>query len=149
MKRKTKLPVRRAAGGVVYAFDPGGELRLLLIRDKQGRWTLPKGHLEPGESAEHAALREVREETGIEAELGPHVGNISYPLYKKGVHQKKHVSFFLMRAELHEPTPQTDEGISAAEWMPSAQALTLAGYPLIRETIERALRLLFPLERGA
>jgi len=75
-KGKSKLPplpplppLRRAAGGVV--IDDEG---LILLREPTGHhngyvWTLPKGGIDPGETREEAALREVREETGIEAEI--------------------------------------------------------------------------------
>jgi 8-oxo-dGTP pyrophosphatase MutT (NUDIX family) len=50
MQPGTDLTMKRAAGCIVYRYD-GGALLILLILDKYGRWTLPKGHLEPGESA--------------------------------------------------------------------------------------------------
>ena len=58
------------AGGVVFKAD-GGETRYLLVRANSPaeEWVLPKGHIEPGETAEDAALREVREETGVVAEI--------------------------------------------------------------------------------
>ena len=59
--------IKRAAGCVVYARDAAGALSLLLIHDQYDCWTIPKGHLEDGESDAEAAVREVWEETGIHA----------------------------------------------------------------------------------
>lgn len=67
-----------AAGGVVVRRDGGGARVAIVHRPKYEDWTLPKGKLEPGESFEQAALREVEEETGLRCELGPELGSTSY-----------------------------------------------------------------------
>ncbi len=54
------------AGGIVYRRDDKGRIEILLIQDAKNRWTIPKGHIEEGESAKHAAGREVKEETGLQ-----------------------------------------------------------------------------------
>jgi 8-oxo-dGTP diphosphatase len=137
------LPVKRAAGCIVYRYDEAGAPLVLLIHDKYNRWTLPKGHLKPGESEEAAASREVLEETGIDGELGPLVGRIAYiARSKSGALRHKEVAFFLMRAASAEATPQDDEGIRAAEWHAPAQALALIGYPQVRDVLAQALQML-------
>ena len=77
-----------SAGGVVYRLDAGHAV-FLLIRDSYQNWGFPKGHLESGERAEDAAVREVREETGIGAELigerTPRVGDPIPLLRPEGV----------------------------------------------------------------
>lgn len=72
-------PVVRAAGGVVVRRQPdGGRLIAVVHRPKYQDWTFPKGKLQPGESDEQTALREVREETGLGCELGLDLGSVRY-----------------------------------------------------------------------
>ena len=142
MSHESNRPVRRAAGCVVYRYAGASAPLLLLIHDKYGRWTLPKGHLKDGESEEAAAAREVYEETGISGELGPLVGRIDYVIFKKGAPHDKRVAFFLMRAAGDSLVPQADEGIGAADWLAPSTALALVGYPQVRDILARALRIL-------
>lgn len=53
------------AGGVVFRRGTGGGIEILLIQDAKERWTIPKGHIEEGESARETAAREIREEAGL------------------------------------------------------------------------------------
>jgi len=70
--------VVQAAGGVVWRRGPGGLEILLVHRPKYDDWSLPKGKLDPGESSEEAALREVEEETGIRCSLGDELSPVTY-----------------------------------------------------------------------
>lgn len=66
-------------GGVVVRTETNGELRVLLVRSKDGaHWVLPKGRIEPGETARQAAIREVREESGVVGEVVGELGVDSY-----------------------------------------------------------------------
>lgn len=53
------------AGGIVFRRGVGGQVEMLLIQDAKGRWSIPKGHVEEGETAQETALREIGEEAGI------------------------------------------------------------------------------------
>ena len=133
---------KRAAGCVVYRHDAAGALMILLIHDKYGQWTLPKGHLKDGESEPAAAVREVLEETGLTGALGPLVGRIDYTVRaKRGAVRPKQVAFFLMRAASATATPQADEGIAAADWFAPDEALARIGYPQVRDILARALQM--------
>src|SRR5277367_6513859 len=67
-----------SAGGVVYRRDASGDFEVVLVRPAgRDSWVLPKGHLEPGESIAEAALREAREETGLEVSIARPLGEVA------------------------------------------------------------------------
>lgn len=112
------VTIERAAGGVVVRVRDG-ELQVLLIDDRYGRVSFPKGHLEPGESWEVAAIREVEEETGISARIIGSLGRLEYPIERAGRPIRKQVRLYLMEAvdsEI-EPTAQLEE-LPGAYFMP-------------------------------
>lgn len=132
----------RAAGAVVHTHGPDGSLRVLLIKDRYGAWTLPKGHLKPNERPEDAAIREIAEETGITCAIERPLAQIHYPVYKNGVWRTKEVTYFLARAAYDPPVPATDEGITAALWVSADEALTRISYDQVRDVTRRAIELL-------
>jgi 8-oxo-dGTP pyrophosphatase MutT (NUDIX family) len=134
-------PTKRAAGCVVYRYADGTPV-VLLIHDKYGCWTLPKGHLKPGEREEHAAVREVSEETAVEGTLGPLIGRIAYTVAKSDALREKQVAFFLLCAAGDQATPQAEEGIGAAEWFAPDVALALIDYPQVRDVLARAIEMM-------
>jgi 8-oxo-dGTP diphosphatase len=135
-------PIVRAAGGVVYSYDPEGALTLLLIRDRHNAWTLPKGHLEAGEDDEGAAVREIAEETGITCVIERPIARVRYPVYKRGVWRDKEVAYFLARARHLPPIPAEDEGIVVAAWVSPRTALSTLTYRQVRGVVEKALVIL-------
>ncbi|MEN9938421.1 MAG: hypothetical protein RLZZ387_5000 [Chloroflexota bacterium] len=132
-----------AAGCVAYRRDAAGAPLVLMIEDQYGRWTLPKGHLEPGEGAAEAAQRETEEETGVSGELGPLVGEITYPVTRRsGETYTKRVAFYLLRAAGDALALQAEEGISAAGWLTPEEALARNGYEDMRGLLVRAVELI-------
>lgn len=130
-----------AAGCVVFA-PVDGRTCVLLILDQYGKWTFPKGHLEAGEQAADAAVREVYEETGIRGTLGAHVATIYYDVInKKGVSVRKQVDFFVMTTSQTQVTLQAEEGIHASAWLSHADALTRIGYAQHRDVLIQAQQL--------
>jgi len=103
-----------AAGGLVKNSDN----RLLFIK-RSGRWDLPKGHVEVGETPEDCAIREVTEECGIKPDRIVNKLSCSYHIYLYGdIYFLKTTHWFYMTyTGSHETTPQVEEGISAAEWI--------------------------------
>lgn len=101
-----------AAGGVVL----DGHGALLMIK-RNGRWDIPKGHIEHGETAVEAAVREVCEETGIGTPEAAEILTVTHHFYcLKGVWELKHTYWYLMRGD-GTGTPQTEEGIEAVRWI--------------------------------
>jgi 8-oxo-dGTP pyrophosphatase MutT (NUDIX family) len=127
-----------SAGGVVYRLD--GRVPLyLLIRDSYQNWGFPKGHLESGERAEDAALREVREETGIDdVTLRGAIDTIDWYFRFRGRLIHKVCHFFLMETLQVETSPQRTEGITACQWVSYDAAATVISYANARLVLRRA-----------
>ena len=104
-----------SAGGLVLRRHEAGFAALLIGRGMPRVWTLPKGHVEPRETAEQAALREVREETGCWGELITRLNEISYWFYVGKLKHHKAVTFFLMRY-LSGDTANHDHEVDEARW---------------------------------
>jgi len=138
--RPTAAPAARetSAGGIVYRLEEG-EPRYLLIRDSYRNWGFPKGHLEGAEGAESAALREVREETGL-ADVIVHapLDTIEWSFRFRGTLIHKVCHFFLMRAQSVRTRPQRAEGITACRWVPFEDAVRMVSYANAREVLRRA-----------
>lgn len=123
--RMTDTIIERAAGGLVVRRGIHG-LEVLLIEDAYGRVSFPKGHIEAGEKWEDAAVREVTEETGIEARIIAPLGRVEYPLEREGTPVRKQVRLFLMEEidEQDEPVHQQEE-IRGAYFRPWKEAEAL------------------------
>ena len=129
-----------SAGGVVYRNDDDAiELALAARRTRRGNlaWGLAKGAIEPGESEEQAAVREVLEETGLEVEVESDLGDIRYFYVWEGVRVRKRVHFFLMRATGGD-VAYHDAEMEDVRWFPLRTAIKRAAYKGEREVIERA-----------
>jgi 8-oxo-dGTP pyrophosphatase MutT (NUDIX family) len=134
-----KTRFEASAGGVVYRPGRGGhELVLAARRTRRGElaWGLPKGLIEKDEGAEATAVREVREETGIEAEIEEDLGEISYFYVWEGVRVKKSVRFYLMRATGGDVS-RHDHEMEEVTWFPVAEAPKVASFKSERALVER------------
>jgi 8-oxo-dGTP diphosphatase len=131
-----------SAGGVVLRLVEGS-LEVLLIAIKEGRvWSLPKGQVEIGERYPQTALREVKEETGIEARILASLGSIRYHFTVKDdatpTIVTKEVHHFLMGYEAGTPRPQKEE-VDEVEWVPVSEALRRLVHQNERDTLIRGL----------
>jgi ADP-ribose pyrophosphatase YjhB (NUDIX family) len=128
-----------SAGGVVVRGDECVVI-VPVKRSQDGKrvLALPKGHLDGDETAEQGATREVREETGVEAELVEPLGEAAYFYQRKGRRIHKRVRFFLFRYGSG-TTDDHDQEIEEARWMRLAEAAQKLTYAGEREMAARAL----------
>jgi len=141
-----KVQVRRefSAGGVVVRQLRGRPV-MAAIRPAgkpEGTWALPKGLIGPGERAELTALREVSEETGVEATPVEKLGDIRYVYTWAGERVFKVVSFFLFRyrsGRLGDIPADNAHEVAEARWLPLEEAPQLLAYKGEREMAAKAL----------
>lgn len=147
---RAKVPVRRevSAGGLVYRRSSDGELQFILIRPKGSEtWALPKGHIEKDESVETAAVREVREETGLEVARVEPLGEVSYIFSWRDqpeaslVRIFKRVHFFTMEYAGGDLSAHDGE-IDEVTWFPAEEAVRRATYKDERSLLEKAVAVL-------
>jgi 8-oxo-dGTP pyrophosphatase MutT (NUDIX family) len=133
--------VEISAGGLVYRWEKD-ELQVQMIQDRYGKITLPKGKMEPGETVEETALREILEETGISGRIIESIALITYQF----VHSKaglidKEVHYYLVEAIGGTIQAQVEE-IRGVEWLAPLEAWNqqkTAGYDNNEEVVRTGL----------
>lgn len=118
------------SGGIVFRMTKDQkDIELLLIQDSKGRWTIPKGHIEPGETAKMTARREVEEETGLR--------NISILTWLGKIHFKYRrgdklvlmtTQIYLIQAMDQRELPTGEKWMRGIRWFPFAEALDVIEY---------------------
>jgi 8-oxo-dGTP pyrophosphatase MutT (NUDIX family) len=130
-----------SAGGVIHRSNGDLTEVVLVHRRRPPLWALPKGTPDSGETLQETALREAREETGIQVEIEAPLRAIEYFFVRRGVRYHKTVHFFLMRptgGALDEHDAEFDE----ARWVQLEEARELLTYPTERLVVEEAAHLL-------
>jgi ADP-ribose pyrophosphatase YjhB (NUDIX family) len=141
-RRRLRTVDETSAGGLVVDRDTGTAAVIGRL-DRRGRllWSLPKGHIEAGETAEEAAVREVEEETGIIGRVVAPLGTIDFWFVAEDRRVHKTVHHFLLRALGGE---LSDEDVEVAEvaWVPLGELESRLAYADERRLIRRATELL-------
>lgn len=126
---------------MIYRSGPAGTEIVLAHRRSPTVWALPKGTPADDETLEETALRETREETGLEVTVEAPIDAIHYHFVRGSIRFRKTVHFYLMRTtggdlQLH------DREFDDVSWLPIAEAIELLTYPTERTVVERAAELI-------
>jgi 8-oxo-dGTP pyrophosphatase MutT (NUDIX family) len=130
-----------AAGGIVRRVVDGEVHIVLVHRPRYDDWSFPKGKLLEGESMVEAAIREVREETGMTAEIEADLGDTKYMYVWDEIRIRKTVHFFLMRHTGGDVDDRDDE-MEEIRWFPLERAIKRAAYRGERDMLVKASELL-------
>lgn len=138
-KIQTKLQF--SAGGVAFRKQ-GGQLEVVLISvGVDNRWQLPKGLVDTGESTEDAAVREVREEAGIDTELVERIDKVEYWYFSKEQSQRvryhKFVYFYLLRYKSGDVS-RHDHEVNEAQWVEIDDAIKMLAFDSEKLVVEKA-----------
>lgn len=136
------MPPVAAVGGVMYRKNRRKQIDILLIKKQHGFWTLPKGHVEAGESQSRAVRRELREETGISGTVEARVCSVSYVVLKQGIPRTKIVTYYLLHAKRGQLRPDKKERIVRVKWFPLEEAQRRVKRARVRHILEQAVALL-------
>ena len=134
-----------SAGGIVYRKHEG-EILYLAIKNAYGKWTFPKGKVDEPETWQEAAVREIREETGIEeAEILGELGEVKFTDKSGDSPIKKTIHFYLIKTEQEHTSPEPIK-VLEAKFMNEADLRAKIGYPNLIELIDKAVKIIGEIE---
>ena len=125
------------SGGIVFRLTTDRkDIEILLIQDSKGRWTIPKGHIEPGETAKMAARREIEEETGLKNfSVLTWLGKIHFKYRRADKLVLMTTQIYLVQSLDAREMPMGEKWMKGINWFPFAKALDLIEY----EDIEKLM----------
>lgn len=117
------------AGGVVFRRNKKNEVEILLIQDAKNRWTIPKGHIEEGETAKQTAQREITEETGLqEMQVMNWLGKINFRYRRQQSLVLMTTQIFLIKAKGNSDKLKKEEWMNGIGWFTANDALDKIEY---------------------
>ncbi len=134
------------SGGIVYRLDKDKKVEVLLIQDAKNRWTIPKGHVEPGEEPRQTAEREIQEETGLQdMEVLSWLGKVNFRYRRISTLVLMTMHVYLVKAKGNTDNLKPEEWLNGIKWFQVNDAidnmeyedinkLMLLGFRKIRES---------------
>ena len=125
------------AGGVIYRINSLGELEILLVADHFDRWTIPKGHIEEGETAQETAIREIGEEAGVH-QLEPicWLGKIHFRYRRENILVLMSTQIYLFKALGDTNDIQKEDWMNGIKWFSYDEAVNIIAYKDIAKLIK-------------
>lgn len=138
------------AGGIVFRKSKSGELEILLIADSKNRWTIPKGHIEEGETPRQTAEREIQEETGLKKmAMLDWLGKINFRYRRANTLVLMTTEIFLVEAQGDTDKIVPQEWMTGIQWFPTNEALDKIEYDDIGKLILLGLNKLRKRTKGS
>ncbi|MBI2591994.1 NUDIX domain-containing protein [Candidatus Saccharibacteria bacterium] len=131
------------AGGIIFRHAPKQpkDIEILLIQDSKNRWTIPKGHIEEGETAAQAAEREIREETGLtRMQVLDWLGKINFRYRRGSSLVLMTTEIYLVRANGRTGEVKPEKWMTSLAWLPAKDALDKIEYEDIGKLILLGLK---------